>query len=59
MDIFQSPPKKPKQCDGRVWIQPNDKDIYVQLALSLSIGVSAFLAFCVRHFGLDPSLAII
>lgn len=34
--------------DGREYVMPSeDKDLIVQLVLSLLIGVSAFVAFCV------------
>lgn len=39
--------KKPK-CDGDEYVKPGPKDLQVQLVISLSLGVSAFLAFCVR-----------
>lgn len=37
------------QCDGQASVQPpeKDKDLVVQLVLSLLIGVSAFIAFSV------------
>lgn len=39
------------QCDGRNFLRPrakDEKDLAVQLVLSLLIGVSAFIAFSVR-----------
>nr|CDP22915.1 Putative protein of unknown function [Podospora anserina S mat+] len=38
--------KKPK-CDGDEYVKPGPKDLQVQLVISLSLGVSAFLAFCI------------
>lgn len=39
----------PKQCTGEDVFIPPDKDIWVQLALSLLLGTAAFLTFCVRR----------
>lgn len=40
-------------CDGKHFLQPSkNKDLYVQLALSLLLGISAFVGFCVRHAAL-------
>ncbi|KAK0671053.1 hypothetical protein QBC41DRAFT_220386 [Cercophora samala] len=38
--------KKP-ECDGGDIVNPGPKDYPVQLAISLSLGLSAFLAFCI------------
>ncbi|KAK4200028.1 hypothetical protein QBC40DRAFT_280694 [Triangularia verruculosa] len=38
--------KKPK-CDGDEFVKPGPKDFEVQFAISLSLGLSAFLAFCI------------
>lgn len=37
-------------CKGDDVISPkaNEKDIYVQLVISMALGVSSFVAFCVR-----------
>lgn len=35
-------------CDGNEAVRPGTKDIYVQLVISLALGLSAFVAFCVR-----------
>ena len=45
-------PDDQEKCDPEKYIRPGDKDLVVQLVLSLIIGVSSFLAFCVRN----PSL---
>lgn len=37
----------PKECDGQANLNSSAKGISVQLVLSLSLGVSAFLGFCV------------
>ncbi|KAK5658941.1 hypothetical protein OQA88_1758 [Cercophora sp. LCS_1] len=53
--------------DGKDWVGPNTKDTVVQLVISLTLGVSAFLAFCAlrprwkslyaaRKRRLDPSI---
>lgn len=39
--------KKETKCDGNEAVRPGEKDIYVQLTISLSLGLSAFLVFCV------------
>lgn len=33
--------------DGEKAAGPDSKDIYVQLVISLALGISAFVAFCV------------
>lgn len=38
--------KKETKCDGNEAVRPGEKDIYVQLTISLSLGLSAFLVFC-------------
>lgn len=45
-----SDPKHPKEkCDGKDLVRPQgDKSLQVQLVLSLVLGLSAFLIFCVR-----------
>ncbi|KAK0748396.1 hypothetical protein B0T21DRAFT_406918 [Apiosordaria backusii] len=45
MNILEEP-KKPK-CDGDEYIKPGKKDFQVQFAISLALGLSAFLAFCI------------
>lgn len=46
-----------KECQGEDVITPKGtgKDIYVQLVLSMALGVSSFIAFCVG-FGMLPSI---
>lgn len=39
----------PKECTGEDVFKPPKKDIWVQLALSMLLGTTAFLTFCVRH----------
>lgn len=48
----------PDQCNREDYITPdrkNEKDLEVQLVLSLVLGVSAFVTFCVRP---DPGDAL-
>ncbi|KAK4174508.1 hypothetical protein QBC36DRAFT_333527 [Triangularia setosa] len=45
MDVSEET-KKPK-CDGDEYVKPGPKDFQVQLAISLALGLSAFLAFCI------------
>lgn len=51
-----------KYCNGTKYVQPGTKDIQVQLVISLALGVSAFLVFCVsnREFAMSflPVVAI-
>ncbi|KAH8890467.1 DUF221-domain-containing protein [Thozetella sp. PMI_491] len=67
MDMFEEPPDK--SCTGRDFVQPGNTDIKVQLVLSLALGVTAFMAFCIlrprwpglyaaRKRHLDPSIGI-
>lgn len=37
------------KCDGNEAVRPGEKDIYVQLVISLSLGLSAFVVFCVSR----------
>ncbi|KAJ0312460.1 hypothetical protein COL516b_001542 [Colletotrichum fioriniae] len=37
---------KPPQCDGKEAIKPSDRDVWVQLGLSLVLGLTAFTTFC-------------
>lgn len=39
---------KEMKCDGHDAIRPGNKDIYVQLVISLILGLSAFVFFCVN-----------
>lgn len=39
--------KHGNKCDGREYVRPGEKDIYVQLTISLALGLSAFIVFCV------------
>jgi hypothetical protein len=45
MEAFST---KSRSCKGQDFINPTPKGLSVQLVLSLSLGVSAFLGFCVR-----------
>jgi hypothetical protein len=47
--LFQKPhgPDDDKKCDGDLYTGPGGIDTQVQLVISLSLGLSAFLAFCV------------
>jgi hypothetical protein len=51
-DVKMLEPDDQEKCDPEKYIRPGDKDLVVQLVLSLIIGVSSFVAFCVRN----PSL---
>ncbi|KAK3989918.1 hypothetical protein QBC44DRAFT_326333 [Cladorrhinum sp. PSN332] len=46
MNIFEDPDKGNCTHDGQEAVQPGATDTKVQLAISLLLGVSAFLAFC-------------
>ncbi|KAI1381989.1 DUF221-domain-containing protein [Hypoxylon crocopeplum] len=39
--------KTPPWCNGETAAGPGSKDIYVQLVISLTLGISAFVAFCI------------
>lgn len=47
--LFQKPHDHDgdKKCNGDLYTGPGWKDTQVQLVISLSLGLSAFLAFCV------------
>lgn len=49
MDFYDPDKGKKGSCDGSgsEFVQPGDKDTYVQLVISLALGSTAFLAFCV------------
>ena len=49
MNIFEDPDDPDKDhCRGEDYVGPGTKDTQVQLVISLALGLSAFLAFCVR-----------
>lgn len=51
-NIFDGKPGKGKNgCDGSgsEFVQPGEKDTQVQLVISLALGSTAFLAFCVSR----------
>lgn len=51
-DILDGKPGKGKNgCDGsgNEFVQPGEKDTQVQLVISLSLGLTAFVAFCVSR----------
>lgn len=49
MDVYDPDKGKKGSCDrsGSEFVQPGDKDTYVQLVISLALGCTAFVAFCV------------
>jgi hypothetical protein len=53
MNIFEDPDKG---CDGDKQVRPGKNDTQVQLVISLALGLSAFLAFCVGAAFLDSGL---
>ncbi|KAH9994169.1 DUF221-domain-containing protein [Xylariaceae sp. FL0662B] len=59
----------PEYCKGQTAAGPGNKDIYVQLVISLTLGISAFFAFCIlrprwktlyaaRKRHTDPTIAL-
>ncbi len=40
-------PSNDTECPGDSFVEPGSKDIQVQFVISLALGISAFLAFCV------------
>ncbi|KZL76615.1 duf221 domain-containing protein [Colletotrichum incanum] len=59
----------PNVCEGKNAIQPTSRDVWVQLGLSLILGISAFVTFCIlrprwptlyaaRKRRLDPSIGL-
>lgn len=57
MDFYDgdSPGKGKKGCEGSGsdFVQPGEKDTQVQLIISLALGLTAFVAFCVRSLSED------
>lgn len=49
MDFYDPNKGKKGSCDGSgdEFVQPGEKDTYVQLVISLALGSTAFIAFCV------------
>ncbi|KAK0624831.1 hypothetical protein B0T17DRAFT_590638 [Bombardia bombarda] len=49
MDVFQDPDKGKNntRCTGDEFVGPGAKDTQLQLVISLVLGISAFLAFCI------------
>ncbi|POS75071.1 DUF221 domain-containing protein [Diaporthe helianthi] len=49
MDYYDPNKGKKGSCDGSgdEFVQPGEKDTYVQLVISLALGLSAFIAFCI------------
>ncbi|KAI7777051.1 hypothetical protein LA080_004211 [Diaporthe eres] len=49
MDFYDPDKGKKGSCDGsgNEFVQPGEKDTYVQLVISLALGSTAFIAFCV------------
>jgi hypothetical protein len=55
MDIFDR--YKEKRCSGEDYVEPGSKntsDTEVQLVISLSLGLFAFISFCVRLLDPEP-----
>jgi hypothetical protein len=57
MDVYDPHKGKKGNCDGSgdEFVQPGEKDTYVQLVISLSLGLTAFIAFCVSPVESRPS----
>lgn len=47
MDMDAAAPPDNTDCPGESYVEPGSKDIQVQLVISLGLGITAFLAFCV------------
>jgi hypothetical protein len=48
MNVFEDPDvPDDNKCMGENYVGPGKKDTQVQLVISLALGLSAFLAFCV------------
>ncbi|GKT62998.1 DUF221 domain-containing protein [Colletotrichum tofieldiae] len=69
MDALIFKPDEPNVCEGKNAIQPTSRDVWVQLGLSLILGISAFVTFCIlrprwptlyaaRKRRLDPSIGL-
>lgn len=43
-----------EKCNGDDYVGPGNKDTWYQFIISLSLGISAFLAFCVSTFMRAP-----
>ena len=50
MDVYDPHKWKKGNCSGDEFVQPGEKDTYVQLVISLALGLTAFIAFCVSPF---------
>jgi len=53
--IFREP--KDEDCPGHDYVKPGKTDIKVQLVISLGLGITAFLAFCVSLGTISASSA--
>lgn len=59
MNIFENPNEPDKdKCLGDNYVGPGKKDTQVQLVISLALGLSAFLAFCVGFSHLEQPLVL-
>lgn len=63
MDFYDPNKGKKGSCDGSgdEFVQPGEKDTYVQLVISLALGSTAFIAFCVspsRSYSSSPLLVL-
>ncbi|KAH8787903.1 hypothetical protein F5883DRAFT_707029 [Diaporthe sp. PMI_573] len=47
MDIYDPHKWRKGNCSGDEFVQPGEKDTYVQLVISLALGLTAFIAFCI------------
>lgn len=59
--FFENGNKTKDRCDGsgNEFVQPGEKDTYVQLVISLALGSTAFFAFCVGlSFSFLPSFLV-
>jgi calcium permeable stress-gated cation channel len=55
MNVFEDPDAPDKSCLGENYVGPGKKDTQVQLVISLALGLSAFLTFCVGILSYCPS----
>lgn len=53
MDVLRAPDGD-KTCSGEDFVQPGTVDTTVQLVISVSLGFSAFIAFCVSLLSRSP-----
>lgn len=53
MGLFEDPDNPDDGCSGDKYVGPSQKDTQVQLVISVALGLTAFMSFCVRP---SPSL---